>query len=390
MRNRQKNRRLRISAFLIAALLLILTGCGAPSPSIEPAPPSVNPEVVVSIAPTPSPSPTESQPAPSAEPETTEPVTPPEPEVSEPIVSPEPEVSEPVVSPEPEVSEPAVSPEPEISEPAEEPAPEEPQPDEYGIYAPRVGLYDAETLTAIYEKAADERMASASMSKIVTALTALRYVSPDTVFTVGTELQLMQPGASISLIAKGHRLTLEQLLMGLLLPSGCDAAYTIAVNVARLVAENPDMGDQEAADYFCGLMNDLAAELGATDSHFANPDGWDHEDHYTTVRDMALFAAHAMKQETIRNIVSTPEKWVMFVSGENITWKNSNALLHADSGYYHPDAVGMKTGTTTAAGNCLLSAFERNGTLYIAVVAGSATRNGRYEDTLKLLELLPN
>lgn len=390
MKQRKKPLHLRISAILIAAVLLILAGCSAHSPAVEPAKPSVSPIVVIPIAPTPTPSSTESPAVPSPEPEVSDPVTSPEPEASAPVDPPEPEASEPAESPEPETTEPVQPPDPEVSQPSEVPTTQEPQPDEYGIYAPRVGLYDAQTLTAIHEKAAGDRMASASMSKIVTALTALRYVSPDTVFTVGTELQLVQPGASICLIAKGHRLTLEQLLMGLLLPSGCDAAYTIAVNVARLVAENPDMSDQEAADYFCGLMNDLAAELGAADSHFVNPDGWDHEDHYTTVRDMALFAARAMEHETLRNIVSTPEQWVMFVSGENITWQNSNSLLHSDSSYYHPDAVGMKTGTTEAAGNCLLSAFERNGTLYIAVVAGSATRNGRYEDTLKLLELLPN
>ena len=326
-------------------------------------------------------------------PETEEPAESPSLEVAEPSESPSPEVAEPSESPSPEVSEPAESPSPEVTEPAETPTPEvsepaEPTADEYGIYAPRVGLYELETMTAVYEKAAEERMASASMSKIVTAITALRYASPDTVYTVGTELQLVQPNASTSFIGRGHRLTLKQLLMGMLLPSGCDASYTIAVNVARAVAEDPSMSDGAAVEYFCGLMNDLAAELGAVNSHFVNPDGWDDENHYTTVRDMAVFAAYAMENETLREIVSTPEKWVMFVSGENITWRNSNALLHAESAYYHPGAVGMKTGTTDAAGNCLLSVIEENGVMYIAVVAGSPTRSGRYEDTLKLLELV--
>ena len=398
MRDRKNPLRLKISVLLLAALLFLLTACGTAEPPtsvVTPMPPSVEPVVVLPLNPTPQPQVTE-LPA-SPEPEVTEPVASPEPEVSEPPLPPEPPVSpEPEISPEPEVTEPAAPPEPEVTEPAQSPSPEvsqqpsDPQADEYGIYAPRVGLYELSTLTPLHEKAANEPMASASMSKIVTAITALRYVEPDTVFTVGTELQLVQPGASTSFIAKGHRLTLYHLLMGMLLPSGCDASYTIAVNVARTVAENPEMGDTEAVEYFCGLMNDLAAELGAVDSHFVNPDGWDNENHYTTVRDMAIFAAHAMEYEVIREIVATPEKWVMFASGENITWRNSNSLLHPENSYYHPGAVGMKTGTTNKAGNCLLSVIEQDGVLYIAVVAGSPTRSGRYEDTHKLLELIPN
>jgi len=369
-----------IALLLLAALLLALSA-GCSTAGRAPAP-STSVEAVVPIAP----GGAEQQPAPSTptpEPENSEPIPSPEPEVTEPLPSPEPD------TPEPEQSPPAADPPSESAPPVDSPAPEEPETDPFGIAAPRVGLYDLATLTAIYEKESSQAMAPASMSKIVTAVTALRYISPDTVFTVGTELQLLQPGASISFIAPGHRLTLSQLLMGMLLPSGCDAAYTIAVNVARQVAQDPQMDDTAAVEYFCGLMNDLAAELGAGNSHFANPDGWDHEDHYSTVYDMAIFAAHAMEYEVLREIVSTPEQWVMFVSGENITWRNTNALLHQDSGYYLPGAVGMKTGTTTAAGNCLLSVVEKDGAFYVAVVAGSPTKTGRYEDTLKLLELIP-
>ena len=137
-------------------------------------------------------------------------------------------------------------------------------------------------------------------------------------------------------------------------------------------------------------MNGDAPDLGAVNSHFANPDGWDHENHYTTVQDMAIFTACAMKSQTIREIVSIPEQRVFFASGENITWRNSNALLHHESAYYCPGAIGMKTGTTAAAGNCLAAVIERDGVMYISIVSGSPTRNGRYEDTLKLLELIPS
>lgn len=375
----------------MAALLLVLTACGTAEPVLpdEPASPTVTPVTAAPLT-TASPEPSVSQPVVSPEPEVTEPVeTPepspsPEPETTEPVPSPELEATEPSISPEPEVSEPVVSPEPEVSTPAEEPTF-----DPSTFSATRAGLYELDTLTPIYEMAAERRMATASMGKIVTALTALRYVSPDTVFTVGTEQALVSPYASRCFIAQGQQLTLHQLLMGMLLPSGCDAAYTIAVNVARMAANDPDMGDEAAVSYFCGLMNDLAAELGAVNSHFANPDGWDNKEQYTTVQDLAIFVANAMESETIREIVSTREQWVVFVSGENITWRNTNALLNPESKYYCPNAVGMKTGTTTAAGNCLAAVVEQNGSLYISIIVGCPTEAGRYEDTFKLLNMIP-
>lgn len=395
---------------LIAALLLIpLAGCASEgsSPTAEIPAPTNTVEAGAPGIPVPPP-PAESEPVSTPEPDVSEPNPSPEPEISEPVSSPEPEISVPIPTPEPVVSEPLPSPEPtdtpapEVSEPADTPPSEEPapstspeptassEPDVYAIYAPRVGLYDAETLTPIYEKAADVRMATASMSKIITALTALHHVSPDTVFTVGPELQLLVPGTSTCLLSSGHRLTLEQLLYGMLLPSGCDAAYTIAANVAREVADDPAMGDQEAVDYFCGLMNELAAELGAENSHFANPAGLDDVNHYSTVSDMALFASHVLKSDLLRKIVSTPEIWVQFVSGENVTWRNTNVAIQPAHVLYNPNAVGMKTGTTPAAGCCLLSVVEKNGHLYIAIVAGGLSNNGRYTDTAELLKLIPD
>lgn len=376
-----------VSALLIAALLFALAGCAAAGPAV-----------------------TANQTAPTSTLEAAAPVVSAasEPSQSEPIVSPEPEVSEPVASSDPEASEPVISPEPlgpfasELPEPLElpptkdfppsaspEPSPSlEPVVDR--ISAPRAGLYDAETLAPIYEKAADTRMATASMSKIITALTALRHVPPDTVFTVGSELQLLVSGTSTCQLSSGQRLTLEQLLYGLLLPSGCDAAYTIAANVAKEVTGDPAMGDQEAIDYFCGLMNELAAELGAENSHFANPAGLDDVDHYSTVSDMALFASHVLQSDLLRKIVSTPEIWVQFVSGENVTWQNTNVTIQPAHAFYNPNAVGLKTGTTPAAGCCLLSVIEKNGHLYIVIVAGGLSNSGRYTDTTQLQKLIPN
>ena len=274
-------------------------------------------------------------------------------------------------------------------EPTPETTPEpEPDPNAPAAEATHAGLYRAGDMTALFEKKSRERIAPASLTKVVTACTALKYCSPDEVFTVGTELELVEEHSSLCLIRPGHRLTLYQLIMGMFLPSGNDAAYTVAVNVGRRVAGNEGLNDRAAADYFCGLMNDFAAEIGAVDSHFVTPEGWDNEDTYSTVYDLALFAAYAMEIEEIREIAAIYEKKVFFVSGENITWKNFNSLVNPWSTWYCEQAVGLKTGSTENAGKCLLSAVEGEDGLYIAVVMGCQEDGDRYRATWDLIHML--
>ena len=256
------------------------------------------------------------------------------------------------------------------------------------ISATYAGLYNAETMKSSYTKAAEARIYPASLTKILTACTALNYVSPDTVFTVGSEQNLVQPGSSLCLIRAGHKISLRGLLTGMLMSSGNDAAYTIAVNVARTVAKNPDMSDTDAVNLFVELMNDYSSGLGMKNSLFVNPDGWDNSGQYSTVHDLAVISAHAMENSEIRDIVSSYTKRVVFASGENITWTNTNALLNPDGKYYLPQAVGLKTGTTEHAGNCLIAALEMNGTRYIAIVSGCADNTQRYESIHAMVSMI--
>lgn len=248
-------------------------------------------------------------------------------------------------------------------------------------------FYCVETKELLYSRDIDERIAPASLVKLLTAYVALFYVEPETEFTVGSELSLLKPHSSLCLIKKGHRLTLHQLLTGMLLPSGNDAAYTIAVNVARKV-KGENLSDKEAANFFTELMNSFAEVLGIENSHFTSPDGWDDESQYTTVTDLLVLAQVALETETLREIVCLKEQHVVFKSGENITWENTNRLLHKSDKYYNSCAVGLKTGTSQKAGNCLVAAFKKNGLTYIAVICGSDTSEGRYEDAHKLLDTL--
>ncbi len=256
------------------------------------------------------------------------------------------------------------------------------------IPSPYCGLYEADTLTAIYEKEAQTKIHPASLTKILTAITALSYVPSDTVFTVGSEQELVPARSSLCLIKKGHKLTLYQLISGMLIASGGDAAYTIAVNTARFAMGTADVSDKEALSYFVGLMNSMAETAGAQSSNFINPDGFDCDGQYTTVIDLALIGSYAMHFKEISEIVRCAVKYVVFRSGENVTWKNSNQLLHSDSPYYYPNAIGMKTGTTALAGKCLMAVAEIEGKTYIAVVSGCSSEESRYSSALSLFEII--
>lgn len=246
------------------------------------------------------------------------------------------------------------------------------------------GLYCVEDGAMLVQGNADQRIAPASITKLLTASVALKYLDAEEIVTVGTELELVHFNSSLCYIQPGQRLRVYDLLTGLLLPSGNDAAYTVAVNVARRVSGWDNMTDEDAVRYFCTLMNDLARDVGAVDSHFADPDGWDDDAHYTTVADLMKIASHALSVPEIRQIVSTPRATVVFASGEIADWMNGNRLIHAESRYYCKNAIGMKTGATDNAGLCLMAAFEKDGRTYITAVMGCEENEVRYDLTLEL------
>ena len=249
-------------------------------------------------------------------------------------------------------------------------------------------LYCSEDNKILYDDYKDIRTAPASLTKLMTASVMLRNMSPDDIVTVGTEQRYVNEDSSRCYITEGNRLTVRDLLTGMLLCSGNDAAYTAAVSTARAAKNDPEMSDKDAIITFAGMMNDLAAEIGMTNSHFVNPDGWDNDEQYVTASDLLKLAKYAYSVPEIRTIVGTQKKYVVFESGENITWTNTNYLLDPDDEYYCPEAVGMKTGTTSNAGYCLIATFRKNGKTYISVVTGCENNAGRYGLTLKLFSLI--
>ncbi len=198
----------------------------------------------------------------------------------------------------------------------------------------------------------------------------------------------MKPYSSLCLIAKGHRLRLSDLLTGMLMASGNDAAYTVAVTTARAVYPDEYLTDIQAVERFSGLMNDFASKIGMQNSHFTTPEGWDDANQYTTVRDLLTLSEYALSIPVMRDIVGTYQKYIVFVSGENVTWTDTNNILNPNSPYYIPYALGMKTGTTADAGNCHIGAYTINGKTYISIVVGCKTNADRYNLTLKFISEL--
>ena len=212
-----------------------------------------------------------------------------------------------------------------------------------GTSAAAAILVDADSGRVLYEQNADARMLIASTTKIMTALVAIQEGDLSDVVTVKREATLTE-GSSMYL-KEGEQLTLETLLYGLMLCSGNDAAVAIADHVG---------GSQKG---FLKLMNEIAKELGMESSSFANPNGLDAEDHYSTARDMAKLACAAVRNETLLRIVSTQS---VTIGGRTMT--NHNKLLR-----YVDGCLGLKTGYTRAAGRTLVSCAERNGHRLVAV-----------------------
>lgn len=253
--------------------------------------------------------------------------------------------------------------------------------------SPYVILSDITSGRVLYSKNADAKCYPASLTKLMTAIIAVENTQSDAIFTIGDEIYMIDPQSSRAYLTVGTRLTLENLLQALLLPSGNDAAYAIAVQVGRIIEGNDALDKNVALAAFCKKMNEKAAALGCTGTHFSNPDGIDKDDHYTTAADMLKIAACALGNETVATVVSSAAVNTTLLSGQTVHWKNTNRLIQENNAYSYAGATGLKTGSTDKAGYCLAASAEREGKTCIAIVMGAKTESGRWEDASGLLDI---
>lgn len=261
-------------------------------------------------------------------------------------------------------------------------------------------LQAAETIGArqilVYDATADEILFSrsvtggklypASTTKLFSAYVALQYLPADTVITAGDELDLLEEGSSIAYITKKHQLTAEMLVEGMLLPSGNDAALVLAAGAGKVIAGDPSLGGVEAVGVFVDEMNRMAKELGFEKSHFTNPHGFHSGAHYTCVNDMARIAKLALGNSVICKYMGVYEDDVVYASGHSNHWINTNDLLDPESEFYYPGTLGMKTGRTSQAGYCLMSAFRHNEHTIVIGVFGYDNGDARFRDVIRLLD----
>ena len=230
----------------------------------------------------------------------------------------------------------------------------------------------------------DEPIWPASITKLFSVYVALQYLEPQWELVAGDILDRIPEDASVAKLEKGDICTVEMLIEGMLLPSGNDAAYLIATEAGRQIANDPELSVDNALDAFVGEMNRQAALLGMSGTYFENPDGYHDDHHYTTFRDLVTVAKLTMENEMVMEFMSIPKATVKPVYGHEKEWINTNLLVNPETVYYCPYAIGMKTGQTDPAGSCLLSAFDVDGRRFIIGVFGSPLFNDKLEDTLQL------
>lgn len=241
-------------------------------------------------------------------------------------------------------------------------------------------LLDNESGTVLYQKNGEERIYPASTTKIMTALLAVEMGSMDEIVRVGNETKMKVENESTAWLVEGTKMNLKTLIAGMMLPSGNDAARTVAIHIAKKESNNPHLTNKQALAYFAKLMNRRAKEIGATQSNFVNPHGLHDDHHYTTAKDLGIIAREAMKNPTFREIVSE-QKYI----DPAVTYVNRNKLLDPTSGFYFEGANGIKTGFTDEAGYCLISSATRNGKEVVAIVLQS-TDASVWTDSITLLE----
>lgn len=241
------------------------------------------------------------------------------------------------------------------------------------------GLFDIHNAEVIYAQNIHEKLYPASLTKIMTALVALKYGNMDDVLVASENVIIEEYGAQVFGLEPGDSMTLNQAMHILLIYSANDVALMIAEHIGGSVVG------------FSAMMNEEANAIGATNSHFVNPHGLSDDNHYTTAYDLYLMFQAAMQYEDFKQIIAMDSYTTVFTNSEGkqseATVKSTNQYLIKN--YTAPEnitVVGGKTGTTNAAGNCLmLLVKDVSGNQYIAIIMRAKERAILYQDMNELL-----
>lgn len=227
-------------------------------------------------------------------------------------------------------------------------------------------IYDRTSGSVLYGKSENEKRKMASTTKIMTAIIVIENSNLDDIVTISSKSA--GTGGSRLGLHTNDKISVRDLLYGLLLCSGNDAAVALAEYVGGDVSN------------FATLMDNKSKSLGLYSTHFVTPHGLDDDDHYTTAYELAVITDYALKNEIFSNFVGTKNHTV-YINGNPKNLSNTNELLGNLNGVY-----GVKTGFTNGANRCLVTAVKRNNMDLICVVLGADTKKDRTQDSIKLIE----
>ena len=231
----------------------------------------------------------------------------------------------------------------------------------------RIGLiFDRNSKTILYEKNGEKQVPMASTTKIMTSIVVLENANLSDIVTI--DKKAAGTGGSRLGLKANDKITVHDLLYGLMLRSGNDAAVALAIHVGGSI------------EGFSNLMNKKAEEMGLINSHFITPHGLDEKQHYTTAYELACMADYALNIPKFKEIVSS-KNYNITINGKLHIISNTNELLGNLNGVY-----GVKTGFTNGAGRCLVTACKRGDLDIITVVLGADTKKIRTSDSIKLIE----
>lgn len=241
------------------------------------------------------------------------------------------------------------------------------------LYSNNAIIYNLDEDRILYAKNNDEEISIASLTKIMTAIVSIENINDIKEYVIvpkGSLDKLLELNASVAGFKENDKVTYEDLLYGLMLPSGADAAKALSI----LIAGNEDE--------FVKLMNAKAKELNMTHTHFKNTSGLDEDDHYSSINDLLTLLKYSLKNDTFKTIFETNE----YHATNNLVFKSTQyktALSHKlDTSYI----IGSKTGTTEKAGRCLAALFKTANTNIISITAGTKYDNVAYNllDSIKI------
>ena len=249
------------------------------------------------------------------------------------------------------------------------------------LYAESAILIDSNRGKVLFEKNMNQKMYPASTTKIMTAILTIENCNLEDVVTVNyNAISNIPAGYSTAELITDENLTVKQLLEVLLVHSANDAANVLGMHVGGSI------------ESFVTMMNSKAQELGCENTHFTNTYGLHDENHYTTARDLAIIAKYCMKNNEFRHFVSQPNCQIAPTNKHAArSFNNTNDLINTSSSFYYKYAIGIKTGYTKEAGNCLISASRKDNFETIAVVLNTGTVHGaRCEDSISLFNYAYN